>query len=156
MTRRIAVRIFLLAALVGWLSQALLIGNLLGLDAPLLAALLLSVAWLVRPGDEPVDRLDWWLPAAALAVSAGIAVRADPSLLLIDGFVACLLLGASMAAFAGLAVTRRSALAITELGLLVLGWAGIGILRVAAALQRVLPVDEAMAGDAAARPGWRS
>jgi len=147
MTRRIAVRLLALAALVGWLAQALLIENLLGINAPILAAVLLLAGWVVRPADRPVDRLDWWLPAAALAVSAGIAVRADPTLVALDAMVACGLLGASMAAFSGLAVTRRSAIAVVELGLLVLGWAGIGILRVAAALQRLGPADEAPGDD---------
>ena len=151
MTRRIAVRVLVLATLVGWLAQALLIRNLLGINAPILAAVLLAAAWAVRPVDRAVDRLDWWLPTAALAISAGIAVRADPTLVALDAFVACGLLGASIAAFAGLAVTRRSALAITELGLLVLGWAGIGILRVTAALHRALPV-----GERPSEPGWRS
>ena len=141
MTRRIAARVLVLAGLVGWLAQALLLENLLGLNAPVLAAGLLGTAWIVRPAGRPVDRLDRWLPAAALAVSAGIALRADPTLVALDAFVACGLLGASMAAFAGLAVTRRSAVAVAELALLVLGWAGIGILRVTAALPRVTPED---------------
>ena len=142
MTRRIATRILLLAGLVGWLSQTLLLENLLGLNAPILAATLLGVAWLVRATDRAVDRLDWWLPAAAIAVSAGIAVRADPTLNALDAFAACGLLGASMAAFGGVAVTRRSAVAVVELGLLVLGWAGIGILRITAALGRIAPPAE--------------
>jgi hypothetical protein len=151
MTRRIAVRVLLLAGLVGWLAQALLLENLLGINVPILAAALLGAAWLVRPIDRAIDPLDWWLPVTALAVSAGVAIRADPTLVWIDAFVACGLLGASMAAIAGLPVTRRSAAAIVELGLLVLGWAGIGILRVSAALQRVLP-----AGTAGAEHSWRS
>jgi hypothetical protein len=151
MTRRIAVRVLLLAGLVGWLAQALLIQNLLGINVPILAAALLGAAWLVRPPERPLDRLDWWLPAAALAISAGVAIRADPTLVWIDAFVACGLLGASMAAIAGLPVTRRSVAAIVELGLLVLGWAGIGIVRVTAALQRALP-----AGTGGAGRSWRS
>jgi hypothetical protein len=146
MTRRTATRVLALAALVGLVSQALLLGNLLGLNAPLLSAALLATGWLVRPVDRRVDPIDWWLPAAALAVSAGIALRADPVLNLLDAGVACGLLGASMAAFAGLAVTRRSALAVVELGFLVLGWAGVGILRVTSALgQRGRIVDGAAA-----------
>ena len=136
MTRRIAIRVLALAGLVGLLSQALLLGNLLGVNAPLLAAALLATGWLVRPAARRIDPIDWWLPLGAVAVSAGIAVRADPVLDLLDAAVACGLLGASMAAFAGLAVTRRSALAVVELGFLVLGWAGVGILRVTPALGR--------------------
>ena len=136
MTRRTAIRVLALAGLVGLLSQALLLGNLLGVNAPLLSAALLATGWLVRPADRGIDPIDWWLPAGALAVSAGIAVRADPVLDVLDAGVACGLLGASMAAFAGLAVTRRSALAVVELGFLVLGWAGVGILRVTSAVGR--------------------
>jgi hypothetical protein len=136
MTRRTAIRVLALAGLVGLLSQALLLGNLLGVNAPLLTAALLATGWLVRPADRRIDPVDWWLPVGALAVSAGIVLRADLVLDVLDVGVACGLLGASMAAFAGMAVTRRSVLAVVELGFLVLGWAGVGILRVTPALGR--------------------
>ena len=136
MTRRTAIRVLALAGLVGLLSQGLLLRNLLGVNAPLLTAALLATGWLVRPADRRIDPSDWWLPASAIAVSAGIAVRADPVLDVLDAGVACGLLGASMAVFAGIAVTRRSALAVVELGFLVLGWAGVGILRVTPAMGR--------------------
>ena len=142
MTRRIAVRVLILAALVGLVTQALLLDNVLGVNAPILSAVLLAAGWFVRPTATPVDPLDWWLPASAIAISAGIAVRADQTLVVLDAMAACALIGASMAAFAGIAVTRRSALAVVELGFLVLGWAGIGILRVTAALSRLpVPTD---------------
>ncbi len=50
-----------------------------------------------------------------------------------------------MAAFAGAAVTRRSALAIAATGTVVLAWVGGGILRLSAAARRP-----------AAGPGWRT
>jgi hypothetical protein len=156
MTRRTAVRVLLLAMLIGLITQALLLGNLLGLNAPLLAAVLLATGWLVRPTDRPIDPVDLWMPASAIAVSAGIALRADPFLTELDALVACGLLGASMAAFAGIAVTRRSAVAIVELGFLVLGWAGVGMLRVTPALSRhdEPPVEETARGIAARLPAW--
>lgn len=145
MTRRVAIRIFGLAAIVGLLSQALLLFNDLGINAPILVAALLGAALVVRPSDCRIDPLDRWIPVAALVISTFIAIRADPILLTLDVAAACLLLGAAMAAIAGEAVTRRSAAKVVELGFLVLGWAGVGILRVAAALSR--PDPRAAAAD---------
>jgi hypothetical protein len=157
MTRRIAIRILALAAIVGLVAQALLLGNLLGINAPILAVALLGAGWLARPADRAVDQLDWWMPVAAVILSVGIALRADPTLDVLDAAAACALLGASMAAFAGLAVTRRSAALVAELGLLVLGWAGVGIIRVSGALRRP-DVEAADDGGAAAMgrraPAW--
>jgi hypothetical protein len=152
MTRPVALRILALAAVIGLVAQGLLLDNLLGINAPILAASLLAAAFVLRPAGRRMDPLDRWLPPAALAMSLGIALRADPVLLALDVVAACALLGASVAAIAGEAVTRRSAIRVVELGLLVLGWAGVGILRVAAATRRLAPsVDE----DRLARlPSW--
>jgi hypothetical protein len=136
MTRPVALRILVLAAAIGLLAQALLLDNLLGINAPILAGALLGAAFVLRPAERRIDPLDRWLPPAALAVSLAIAVRADPTLLALDLAAACALLGASVAAIAGEAVTKRSAARVVELGFLVLGWAGVGILRVSAAARR--------------------
>jgi hypothetical protein len=74
-----------------------------------------------------------------------VAIRADPTLGFLNVVTAASLLGASMAAFAGAAVTRRSLLAIVGTGTLVLAWVGAGILRLVVAARR----------DATA-PGWRA
>ena len=152
MTRPVAVRILVLAAAIGLVAQALLLDNLLGINAPILAAGLLGAAFVLRPADRRIDPLDRWLPPAALAMSLGIALRADPVLLALDVLAACALLGASVAAIAGEAVTRRSAIRVVELGFLIVGWAGVGILQVTAATRRLAPrMDE----DRLARlPGW--
>src|SRR5205814_5079183 len=150
MTRRTALRIIVFAAVIGLAAQALLLDNLLGVNAPLLATALLGAAFVLRPRDRRMDPLDWWLPPTALAMSAAIALRADPTLLLLDLGPACGLLGASIAALAGEAVTRRSAVRVVELALLVLGWAGIGILRVTAAARR--PDPTAVQGLGLGRP----
>jgi hypothetical protein len=153
MTRRIALRILVLAAVIGLVAQALLLDNLLGVNAPILAASLLAAALVLRPADRRVDPLDRWLPPTALAMSAAIAIRADPALLLLDLGATCVFLGASIAALAGAAVTRRSAVRVLELALLVLGWAGIGVLRATAAARRPDPIaDEAPA--LARLPSW--
>ncbi len=136
MTRSIAVRILIAAGLIGLAAQAVLLHSLLGINAPLLTAILLGAAFVLRREDRSLDRVDRWLPSAALAMSAGIAIRADPVLLQLDVAAACLLIGASMAAIGGEAVTRRSAARVVELGLVVLGSTGAGILRVTAALSR--------------------
>ena len=147
MTRPLAVRILALAGIIGLVAQALLLGNLLGINAPLLSAALLAAAWVVRPADRAIDPLDRWLPPAALAMSVGIALRADPTLLALDLLAACGLLGASMAAVAGEAVTRRSAVRIAEMGAMVLGWAAIGAVRVAAATRRIVPAADMSGAD---------
>lgn len=136
MTRPVALRILALAGVIGLVAQGLLLDNLLGVNAVILAAGLLGAAWVLRPADRRMDPLDQWLPPAALAISAFIAVRADPVLLALDVLAAGVLLGASVAAIAGEAVTRRSAVRVVELGLLVIGWAGVGILRVTVATRR--------------------
>jgi hypothetical protein len=143
MTRPIAARILALAAVVGVAAQGLLLDSLLGINVPILTAAVLGVAWLLRSPDRPIDRLDRWIPPSAMAFAIAVALRADPFLLLLDVVTACALLGASVAAIGGEAVTRRSAARIVELGFTVLGWAGIGILRVTAAVRRRLPGTEA-------------
>jgi hypothetical protein len=136
MTRPVALRILALAAAVGIAAQALLLGNVLGINAPILSGLLLGAAWWLRPAGARIDELDRWLPLGAIVISVFIAVRADPILLGLDAVAGCLLLGASMAAISGEAVTRRSVARVVELGLLVLGWAGVGIVRVVGATKR--------------------
>jgi hypothetical protein len=152
MTRPVALRILLIAGTIGLVAQALLLDNLLGINAPILAGALLGAAYLLRPAERTIDPLDRWLPPAALAISLAIAVRADPVLLALNVMAACVLLGASVAAIAGEAVTRRSAIRVVELGAMVLGWAAIGILRVTVAVRRP---DPASSGGWLSRlPAW--
>ena len=152
MTRPVALRILVLAVLLGTTAQALLLDNLLGVNAPILAIGLLAAAFVLRPADRRIDPLDRWLPPAAIAISIAIAIRADPTLLALDLAAACALLGASAAAIAGEAVTRRSAARVVELAFLVLGWVGIGLLRVTAAVKRPDPDHVHRAGPARIPP----
>lgn len=155
MTRPAALRILVLAAVVGLVAQALLLGNLLGINAPILASALLGAALLLRPSDARIDPLDRWLPPAALAIFVSIAIRADPALLALDLMTACALLGASIASIAGQAVTRRSAVAVVELAFVVLGWAGIGIFRVVTATRPARSGTDDEGEPAIARlPAW--
>jgi hypothetical protein len=81
MTRPVALRILALAAGIGLIAQALLLGSLLGVNVPILSALLLGAAFVLRPTDQRIDPLDLWLPPAAMAISVAVAIRADPALL---------------------------------------------------------------------------
>lgn len=139
MTRPIAARILALAAFVGIAAQALLLDSLLGINVPILTGAVLVGAWLLRSPDRPIDPLDRWIPPSAMAFAMAVALRADPFLLLLDVVTGCALLGSSVAAIGGEAVTRRSAARVVELGFTVLGWAGVGILRVTAAFSRRVP-----------------
>jgi len=141
MSRPTAIRILALASAIGLLGQAILTNQLFGLNLVLLSIALLAAGAAVRPRRARFDPLDAWLPIAAVAVVAGIALRADPLLDLLDIGAGCLLLGATIAAIGGLAVTRRSAAGVTALGIAALGWVGAGVLRVSAATRRPEPAD---------------
>jgi hypothetical protein len=141
LTRSNAIRILVAATLIGVVSQSLLVDNAFGINLPLMAVLLLAGAWALRPMHRRMDRLDGWLPVAAIAVTSGIAVRSDPFLDLLDIGAGCLLLGAAMAAIGGSAITRRSAIAVVELALIVLGWAIAGILPVSIASRQAIGTD---------------
>jgi hypothetical protein len=147
MDRTTATRALIGAIVIGGIAQAWLYGTALGINAVLLTAIVLAAAWMIayRAGRaDRLDPLDWWIPLGALVVAGMIGLRSDPTLLFLDSVTAATLLGASMAAIAGARLTRQSALAITVLGTVVLGWTCVGILRVAAA-----------ARTAGGTPGWR-
>src|SRR4051812_24003258 len=74
MTRPLALRILALAAAIGPPAQGLLLGNLLGLNVPILSVALLAAASAVRPAGRRIDPLDRWLPPAAIAMSIAVAV----------------------------------------------------------------------------------
>ena len=136
MSRSTAIRILAIAAAIGLLSQAVLLDNAFGINLPFLATALLAAAVALRPAGRRLDPLDLWLPIAAIAVTAGIAIRSDPFLVFLDICTGCLLLGAAIAAIGGIPVTRRSAAGVVELALIVLGWTVAGILRVTIASRR--------------------
>jgi hypothetical protein len=147
MDRPTATRALIGAILIGGIAQAWLFRTTLGINVVLLTMAVLAVGWIIarRAGrGDRIDRLDWWLPVATVVVAGTIALRSDPTLLFLDAVTAATLLGASMAALGGAAVTRRSALAITILAAGVLGWVCLGIVRVAAAARQ-----------SDGTPGWR-
>lgn len=136
MDRTLALRSLAAAFVVGAIAQGLLVGAGLGLNIPLLVVGTLAAAVVVTGGGRRIDRLDMWLPVAALAVGAMVAIRSDETLVFLNIVTAALLLGASMAAFAGAAVTRRSTIAIVAVGMVVLAWVFGGILRLTIVARR--------------------
>lgn len=148
MDRTIATRALIGSAIIGVFAQAWLFRTAFGVNAVLLTAAVLATGWVIAGlagRANRLDPLDAWLPIGALVVAGMIGLRSDPTLVFFDAATGATLLAASMAALAGAAVTRRSALAITILGTVVLGWICVGILRLSIAARR--PVDT---------PGWRS
>lgn len=121
MDRSIARRVLAAGLLLGLLAELVLDGPAFGLNVPLMTVAVLGVAWLLRrPGRAP-DPVDVWLPVVALVMAGFVAVRGDPLLAILDGLAALAFTGASMAAFSGLPVTRRSASVIASIGVWVVG-----------------------------------
>src|SRR5687767_11071828 len=82
-TDETAPRLLAVALLGGLVAQALFVGQSLGLNVGLWSALVLAAVVLVR-GGASMDRLDLWLPAAALLFGAFVAIRGDELLLLFN------------------------------------------------------------------------
>jgi hypothetical protein len=139
MDRIVARRALLAATVVGIAGQALFVHLAIGLNLVVLTALVVAGAAglsVVVGGRGRFDAADTWLPIAALVVAAGTAIRSDDTLAFLDTVTVAALLGASVAAFAGIAVTRRSIVTIVGIGMGVLLWAGIGILRLSEVARR--------------------
>jgi Domain of unknown function (DUF4173) len=127
--RSAARRLLLLALAVGVVGEILLDGPAPGLNVPLMTLLVLTIGWAVRRRGRAPDPLDAWLPITAVVLASGIALRADPFVGLLDLAGAAAFTGASVAAFSGLAVTRRSLSVILTLGAWVLESVVVGTAR---------------------------
>jgi hypothetical protein len=101
-------RVLVLAIAIGVLCQLLFVHQEGGLNVFLWTTGLLVAAALVRRRDVPMDRLDLWIPLAALLFAAFPVIRADPALLALDTAGSLGLVAASVAAFGGIPITRRS------------------------------------------------
>jgi hypothetical protein len=114
--RSIARGLLLIAIAIGVLGEIALDGPGPGINVLVMTVAVLGAAWLVRrPGRAP-DPLDAWLPITAIVLATFVAVRADPFVALLDLAGAAAFTGASVAAFSGLAVTRRSLSIILVMG----------------------------------------
>jgi hypothetical protein len=121
MERPTARRVLSAALGLGLLADLLLDGPAPGINIPLLVAAVLGAGWLLRRAGRAPDPLDAWLPIAALVLAGFVALRADPLVGGLDVLAAAVLVGASLAAFSGLAVTRRSASVVTTMAAYAIG-----------------------------------
>jgi len=121
-----AARVLAVALGVGLAAELLLDGHALGINAPLATAILLVSALVVTGGLRRIDPFDAWIPVTALVVASFVAVRDDRPLVLLDVAGALGLAAASVPAFAGQAVTRRSTSAIVSLAGRVLAAVALG------------------------------
>jgi hypothetical protein len=104
--RRAAVRVVSLALIVGLVAEALLDRHALGINLVVATGCLLFVAGFVRRPDRPLDPVHLWLPVAAVVFASFAALRADPPLLALDTIATLGLVAGSIAAAAGVPVTR--------------------------------------------------
>ena len=81
----------LVAVAAGFLAQLLFVGQLLGVNFPIWIAVVLAAGWFLRPRSATFDRLDAWLPVAAITFAVFVALREDGMLLAFDLLAACLL-----------------------------------------------------------------
>jgi len=113
---RVQTRIVAAAALAGFVGQLLVVGQTVGLNLLLWVALVLAAAWLLRRPTTGPAILDVWLPVAALAFAVFPALRSDGTLIPFDTLAAGALTLASVVAFGGTQLTRRSWAGLTKAG----------------------------------------
>lgn len=137
--RSVARQVLLAGLILGLLAELAFDGPALGIGVPIVAAAVLVAGWSVRRPGRALDPLDVWLPVGAIVLATLVAVRADPFLAILDVILAAALLGASLAAMSGLAVTRRSASVV----LMMAEWGLEGlILGAARAIRLIRPTRE--------------
>ena len=134
MDRTAARRVLAAALALGVLAEVLFNGPALGINVPLAVVALLAAGSLVRRSGTAPDALDAWLPVAAVACAACVALTGDRFLALVDTIAALGFSGATVVALSGVPVTRRSAEVVAALGAFALIAVGVGagsILRMA-------------------------
>ena len=141
--RPIARRLLAAGLALGLLAELVLDGRAYGVNIVLLVVPTLGAGWLLRrPGRAP-DPLDVWLPIAAVAFAAFVAVRGDPFVATLDTLAAMAFLGASLIAISGLAVTRRSAATLAGMGAWTLEAVLVGTTRIVRAARVASPAQAA-------------
>jgi hypothetical protein len=132
----------------GLLAEVALNGTAPGIGVAIVVSSVLAAGWWIRRRGRALDPLDAWLPVAAVVVAMFVAIRADPFLAVLDIALATALVGASLAAMSGLAVTRRSTAVITMIALWGLGAVLLGT---ATAIRLVRPTRRQLPGSL---PAW--
>lgn len=125
----------------GVLAEIAVHGPAFGIGVPIVVSSILAAGWWVRRRGRTLDRLDAWMPVTALLLAVLVAVRADPSLAVLDIALAIALVGASLAAMSGLAVTRRSAAVLATIAVWGLGAVLLGA---ATAIRLVMPPRDSL------------
>jgi len=105
---RIAGRALVLLAIGGLLAQLLFYGQSVGINFPLWVAFVIGAAIVVRRPSARLDRLDVWIPIAALVFASFCALRTDGMLLLFDVAATGTLTLAAIVAIGGQPLTRYS------------------------------------------------
>lgn len=136
---RNAARIVIVGAVIGLVGQLLLYDVGVGINAPILVALLLGAGWMLRrPLRRPMLR-DLWLAPASVVFAGFAAVRADPNLVALDLLTALVLAGVALASFGGSAVVARPIRSLLRLMVRTLEWVVSGAAKAIAAARRRLP-----------------
>ena len=121
MELRIARRALVTAGFAGLLAELVFDRQPLGIGVPIAVITVLALVTWASRDRRPADRLDWWLPATAIAASIGPALRTDPTVVFLDVVLIVVAVPAWAVAVSGVAVTRRSATVVTELAVDVAG-----------------------------------
>jgi hypothetical protein len=110
----------------GILGQLLFFGELPGINVSIWVVAVLVTAVALRPRDARLDRLDFWLPVAAVAFALFIALRDDGPLVLFDILAAGALTLAAVVALGGREVSRTALGQVVRLGTssLFVAWTG--------------------------------
>jgi hypothetical protein len=147
-TVRHAGRVVAVAAALGTAGQLLFFEVGLGVNFPILVALLLVGAWRMHQAPS-IHRLDVWLAPAALVFGAFAAIRADATLVALDVLTAITLTGAAVATFGGRSVVPRPIGMVIGLALSTVGWILAGAVPAVASALRDLPPRAAVGRRAA-------
>ena len=105
---RTAGRALAVIAVGGLIAQLLFYGELLGINFPIWVAFVFLAAIIVRRPGARIDRLDSWIPVAALLFALFCAVRTDGMLMLFDVAAAGTFTVAGIVAIGGQPITRHS------------------------------------------------
>lgn len=150
-----AVHVVAAGAALGIAGQFLFFDVAIGINFPIAIALLVGSGWLLRRERSAVDWRDRWLGPAAVTFAGFAAIRADPTIVVLDALTALGLGGAALASYGRRSVTRRSFGRLIALGVSVAGWVAAGSVPAIAAARRRMPAATALGRARSALPVLR-